>query len=42
VKLLASKFKLGTISKTYFKFGKDLKGDNKIGFVDAMVYGINT
>lgn len=41
VKLLASKFKLGTICKTYFKFGKDLKGDNKIGFVDAMAYGIN-
>jgi len=43
---LASKFKLGTISKTYFKFGKDLKGDNKIGFMllhsSARVYGITT
>lgn len=32
-KLLAAKFKLGTQSKVYKKFGKDLKGKDKIGFI---------
>ena len=39
-KLLASKFKLETRSKTFVKFGNDLKGDDRIGFVKA-VYGMN-
>ena len=34
-KLLAAKFNLKTQSKVYHKFGKDLKGTDKIGFVKA-------
>lgn len=38
--MLASKFSLETQKKVYIKFGKDLKGEDRIGFVQA-VYGMN-
>lgn len=34
-KLLATKYKLETQSKVFIKFGSDLKGKDKIGFIDA-------
>jgi hypothetical protein len=34
-KLLAAKFTLKSQSKVYLKFGKDLKGTDKIGFIVA-------
>jgi hypothetical protein len=39
-KLLAAKFKLETQSKVFAKYGSNLKGDDRIGFADA-VYGMN-
>lgn len=39
-KLLAAKFKLETQSKVFAKFGSKLKGENKIGFLDA-IYGMD-
>lgn len=39
--LLTAKFKLGSQAATFARFGKDLKGKDKHGFVKA-VYGINT
>nr|YP_010836049.1 hypothetical protein QLP54_mgp17 [Phyllosticta yuccae]WGC90064.1 hypothetical protein [Phyllosticta yuccae] len=38
-KLLANKLSLGTQSKVYLKFGKNLKGDDKVSFIDAK-YGV--
>lgn len=40
VKLLAAKFKLETQNKVFTKFGSNLKGENRISFVDA-VYGMD-
>ena len=34
-KLLAAKFTLKSQNKVYLEFGKDLKGKDKIGFIDA-------
>ncbi len=39
-KLLASKFKLETQKKVFIKYGSDLKGEDRIGFVQA-VYGMD-
>jgi len=39
-KLLASKFKLETQKKVFIKYGSDLKGEDRIGFVQA-VYGLD-
>jgi hypothetical protein len=39
-KLLAAKFKLVTQSKVFAKFGSNLKGEDRIGFVDA-IYGMD-
>ena len=39
-KLLAAKFKLETQNKVFIKYGSDLKGEDRIGFVQA-VYGMD-
>lgn len=39
-KLLAAKYKLETQSKVFAKYGRNLKGEDRIGFAEA-VYGMN-
>lgn len=39
--LLAAKFTLGSQAATFTRFGKNLKGKDKHGFIEA-AYGINT
>lgn len=40
-KLLAAKYKLGSQANVYSRYGKNLKGKDKHGFMDA-IYGIKT
>lgn len=39
-RLLAAKYNLGSQATTFARFGKDLKGKDKIGFIKAQ-YGMN-